>query len=348
MLARNLLVAVAVFTPGIAGMPTPAAFGRDLTVVVHGASDSTAIQQGLVAPFTSATGIPVSVQSWNGTPDALAAGLKQPSSWDLVQVSAGELQTGCAAGNFEKLDWSRIGGKDHYLPQAVSDCGVGATLTNLVLAWNRDKFPGNPTWVDFWDVAKLPAKRGLHRDVVGNLEIALMADGVAPADVYKVLGTSEGVDRAFRKLDQLKPYIVWWDTDADAGKILSTGDVLMTSAPSSEIVQETQASHHNFGLQWTDSLYDVLSWAIVKGTPNLREAEEFLYLAGTPAIEGRLVERFGLGGLAKGANDGLPPSLLAASPTSPANLKSGLQIDAGFWHDNLAKLRQRFDAWLAH
>ena len=55
----------------------------------------------------------------------------------------------------------------------------------------------------------IPASAACRR-VRGNLEFALIADGVAPGDVYKVLATSEGVDRAFRKLDQLKPYIVWW------------------------------------------------------------------------------------------------------------------------------------------
>ena len=34
-----------------------------------------------------------------------------------------------------------------------------------------------------------------------NLEFALLADGVAPADVYTVLATQEGQDRAFAKLD---------------------------------------------------------------------------------------------------------------------------------------------------
>ena len=34
---------------------------------------------------------------------------------------------------------------------------------------------------DFWDVTKFPGKRGLRKGVIGNLEIALMADGVAPA-----------------------------------------------------------------------------------------------------------------------------------------------------------------------
>ena len=204
-----------------------------------------------VAPFTAASGIQATQQTWDGDADALAAAVKQPSAWDIVQVNGNELSTGCAGGWFEKLDWSQIGGKDHYLPQAVSDCGVGGTVANLVLAWDRDKFQGNPTWADFWDVAKLPAKRGLRRDVVGNLEIALMADGVAPQDVYKTLATNEGVDRAFRKLDQLKPYIVWWKTEAEAGKILGSGDVLMTSAPSGEIVRDMQATHRNFGIQWS-------------------------------------------------------------------------------------------------
>lgn len=348
MLARTLIAAVAVVALGYAGMSPGLAAARDLTVVARGAAQATAVQSVFVAPFTAVTGIQAVTQNWDGDADALAAGLKQPSAWDVVQVNGGELLNGCSGGAFEKLDWSQIGGKDHYLPQAVSDCGVGAMVANLVLAWDRDKFPGNPTWVDFWDVAKLPAKRGLRRDVVGNLEIALMADGVAPADVYKVLATNDGVDRAFRKLDQLKPYIVWWKTEAEAGKILGSGDVLMTSAPSAQIVRDTQTTRRNFGIQWGDSLVEVLSWAVVKGTPNLRDAMQFLYFAGTSAIEGRLVESSGLGGLAKGANDGLPPNLLAVSPTSPANLKAGLQIDATFWHDNMAKLRQRFESWLAH
>ena len=87
---------------------------------------------------------------------------------------------------------------------------------------------------------------------------------------------------------------------------------------------------------------------ILKGSPNLRAATQYLYFAGTPAIEARLVGLFGEGGLAKGANDGLPAELAPLSPTAPANLSAAVRVDAGFWHDNLAKLRQRFETWLAH
>ena len=219
-------------------------------------------------------------------------------------------------------------------------------LTTQVLAWDRDKFPAAPGWADFWDVAKYPGKRGLYKGVRGNLEFALIADGVSPPDVYKVLATSDGVDRAFRKLDQLKPYIVWWQTGAEAAHILSSGDVLMTTAPSGRIVMANRADHRNFGIQWNAGLYQVESWAIAKGSPDLRQAQQFLYFAGMPAVEGRLFDSAGIGGLAKGANDGLAPELQALSPTTQANLNAAVRLDTGFWHDNLPKLQQRFDAWL--
>jgi putative spermidine/putrescine transport system substrate-binding protein len=343
MPARMFLAAVALLAASI----SPAA-ARDLTVVSRGADSIDPLRKVFVTTFTGATAIAVSQESSDGGIDALESHLKAPdNAWDLVELRPEELVAACADGLLEKLDFSAIGGKDHYLAQGVSDCGVGAAASNVVLAWDRDKFPATPTWADFWDIAKYPGKRGLSHGPRGNLEIALIADGVAPGDVYKVLGAADGVDRAFHKLDQLKPYLVWWETGADAARILSSGDVLMTSAPSDRIAVAARTGPRNFGMQWTASLGDIQSWAIVKGSPNLRQAVQFLYFAGTPAIEGRLLDVAGASGLAKGANDLLPPELVATSPTSPANLAVSIRFDGGFWHDNQAKLGQRFDAWLA-
>lgn len=320
------------------------ASARDL-IVAPRAGQAPAVDSVFLKPFSGATGIPGKVEGWQGGMDELKTKAKE-NAWDVVEVDPDELGAGCGDGTLEKLDWSAIGGKDHYLPQAVSDCGVGSSIANTVLAWDRDKFGATPTWADFWDVAKYPGKRGLHKGVRGNLEIALLADGVAPGDIYKTLGSNDGLDRAFRKLDQLKPYIVWWSSGADAARILGSGDVLMTSAPSGRIATAVRLEHRNFGIQWAASLYEIRSWAIPKGSPNLRQAQQFLYFAGTPAIEGRLVSVNGNGGFAKGANDFLPPDLAPLAPTVAANLNAGIRMDSGFWRDNLAKLRQRFDAWL--
>jgi putative spermidine/putrescine transport system substrate-binding protein len=339
MLARVVLAAVAM----LAAWP---ANTYALTIVTRGEATKAAFTDAYVRPFTQATDIQVQQNTWDGGMDALktrpAAG-----AWDVVEVSADELAAGCADGTFEKLDWSAIGGKDHYLPMAVSDCGVGATLHNTVLAWDRDKFQATPTWADFWDVAKIPGKRGLGKSVRGALEIALLADGVAPGDVYKTLGSSDGVDRAFRKLDQLKPYIVWWQTPADAAKILGSGDVLMTTTPSDVIVMANRTENRNFGVQFNASLYDPRSWAIMKGAQNLHEAQQFLYFTGASAVQAQLFRASGEAGLAKGMNDWLTPDQQAMSATFPANISAALRMDNGFWRDNLAKLRARFDTWLA-
>ncbi len=46
-------------------------------------------------------------------------------------------------------------------------------------------------------------------------------------DVYKVLGTPEGVDRAFKKLDTIKSEIVFWEAGAQAPQLLADGQVVM-------------------------------------------------------------------------------------------------------------------------
>ncbi len=249
MHARSLLAAAA-----LAALALRPALARDLNVLANDQMRD-AMQQTFVAPFASATGLPAQTEGWGGGLDALRARLQAPNpTTDVVQLSSDDLQPACDAGLLEKLDFSQIGGKDHYLPLAVTDCGVGAVITALVLAWDKDKFPATPTWADFWDVAKYPGKRGLHDGVRGSLEIALMADGVAPGDVYKTLATSDGVDRAFRKLDQLRPYIVWWKNGADAAHLLVSNDALMTSAPSEAVVAAQHAAHRNFAIQWAGNL----------------------------------------------------------------------------------------------
>jgi putative spermidine/putrescine transport system substrate-binding protein len=349
MPVRLLLAAMATCLAVALVVNTALASSNDLMIVTRDDSLLHALQSAYVQPFTAVTSVPVQQVGWDGGIDTLRTQIKLPdNNWDLVLVDPDELAVGCGEGLFEKLDWSAIGGKDHYLPQAVSDCGLGGLIVTTVLAWDKDKLPVAPSWLDFWDVAKYPGKRGLRKSVRGNLEIALMADGVAPSDVYKTLSTSDGVDRAFRKLDQLKPYIVWWSAEAEAAHILASGDVLMTSAPSGQIAVMAEREHKNFGLQFIASLYEMQSWVIVKGSPSARLAQQFLYFTGMPAIEVRLLRHGGQAALAKGLNEGLSPELMAVSPSSPANLAAGLRLDAGFWRDGLPKLRQRFDAWQGH
>ncbi|WP_291297799.1 ABC transporter substrate-binding protein [Elioraea sp.] len=338
--AAGLMLAAA---PGA----TPAA-SRDLTIVSWGGAYQDAQRQVYFRPFSQATGVRFVEDNWDGGIGVLRTRMQSGNNtWDLVQVESEELLLGCEEGLFEKLDYSRIGGRDLYLPEAAHECGVGAILYNFVLAWDRTKFQGTPTWADFWNVERFPGKRGLRRGVKMNLEYALLADGVPANQVYATLRTDAGVERAFRMLDRLKPHIVWWQSSAQAPQILGAGEVLMTSSPNGRITNANRTERRDFGIQWAGSLYTIDSWVIMKGSPNTNDAYRFLNFASNPRVQAQLVPLIPYGGASKGANAGLSPELLAASPTNPANLSVSLMIDDQFWLDNLDKLSQRFNAWLA-
>ncbi len=323
-----------------------AAHAGSLVAALPDAHLGPALTEAFLLPFTKAAGVPVSVLAFDGTLVAARAGHA-----DLAVLDAPTLFDGCKSGVLAKLDWARLGGRERQLPQTATDCGAGALLLSTVLAWNRDKFPGMPTWAEFWDVAKVPGKRGLHRGARDNLEIALLADGVAPGDIYATLRTDAGVERAFRKLDQLKPYLVWWTEAGEAPRLLASGDVLMTSAAADRVVAAQRSAdpqeHHNFALQWAGNVTEVESWAILAGSPDAADATRLLAFAADPKAQRALPALGGFGGATIGANDKLPPDLLAASPSTPANLASGLMVDEGFWHDNAAKLDKQFEAWMA-
>ena len=126
MLLRTLLAAMAVLaSPALALQPV-AASPSALVIVTRDESMRRALQEAYVEPFTAITGLPVQQNVWEGGIDTLRAQAKAgDNSWDLVLVDGEELSIGCGEGLFDKLDWSAIGGKEHYMPQAVSDCGLG-------------------------------------------------------------------------------------------------------------------------------------------------------------------------------------------------------------------------------
>ena len=279
--------------------------------------------------------------AWDG---AALDGLKPPP--DLVLASGGVLLAGCKSQALVHLDWNALG-RDRYLPQATSDCGAGAFVSATALAWDLDKLAVTPRWTDFWDVARYPGGRGLQRVARGNLEIALLADGVSAGDVYRTLRTSDGLDRAFRKLDQLKPYIIWWDKPEQPAQLLSAGHVLMTSSPTATLLRTGEGAHRRFGLQWADSLNEVQSWAIPQGAVHAAAASAALLIVSDIARQAEFARATGLGPTARGAIDLLPAVVKAGSPSAAANLAAALQIDEGFWLENEGKLGARFAAWAA-
>lgn len=348
MTLRRTLVAALAIGASLAAAPAFAQ-GRDLTVVSWGGAYQDAQRDIFFRPFQQQTSTRLLEETWDGGVGVLRAKVQSgANNWDAVQVESEELLLGCDEGLFEKIDYSAIGGKDRFIPAAVNECGVGTILYSFVLAYDKDRMKEAPkSWADFFDTKKFPGKRGLRRGPKTTLEIALLADGVKPDEVYKVLGTNAGVDRAFRKLDTLKSDLVWWERGSQPAQLLASGEVAMTDAYNGRITAANQNDNRNFGIAWANNLFTLDSWVVMKDSPNRQKALEFIQFATQPQRQAQLAQRIPYGPTAKGAQDTLPQEVLANLPTAPDNHEGSVRIDDQFWLDNLDKLNQRFNNWVA-
>ncbi len=317
-----------------------------VTVISYGGASKEAQVGAFYKPYESHSGKKVIAGEWNGEMAKLKAMVDTRStSWDVLDVEDTDLARGCDQGLFEKMDHERLGIKEPLVEGSRSECGVGIFVWSNVLAYNADKLRQAPQgWKDFWDLQKFPGKRSLRKSARGSLEFALMADGVAPGEVYKLLSTPAGVDRAFAKLDQIKSSIQWWEAGAQPPQYLMAGDVVMSSAYNGRI-QAAKTSGANLKVVWDGNLYQFDDWAIPKGTPNLDAAYDFIAFAMRPEQQKLYTEKMAYGPSNTAAAALLSKDLEVDLPTNPDNMKNALQMDVDFWTDHGEALEERFIAW---
>jgi putative spermidine/putrescine transport system substrate-binding protein len=325
---------------------TPA-LAKDLTAVSFGGANKDAQVKAYYQPYEQQTGNKIIAGEYNGELAKVKAMVDTGSvSWDLVEVESPELARGCDEGLFEQLDFSKLGKTEDFVPGAVTPCGVGFFVWSTVLAYNADKVKTAPKgWADFWDTKTFPGKRGLRKGAKYTMEFALMADGVPAKDVYKVLATREGQDRAFKKLDELKPNIQWWEAGAQPPQYLASGDVVMSSAYNGRIAAVQKES--KLAVVWNGGIYDFDAWAIPKGAKNKEDAMKFLAFMLQPPQQKAYSEHIAYGPANKQAIALLDSKTAANLPTAEENIAGQLAMGVQFWTDFGESLEQRFNAWAA-
>lgn len=322
------------------------ACASDLVVVSYGGANKTAQTQAYYQPYSKAQGISVTGAEWNGEAAKIKSMVDTRTvSWDVVEVDSQLAGRGCEEGIFEPIDPKKIESRTDLISGALQPCAVGMFVSSTALAYRPSKLKVAPVgWRDFWDIKKFPGKRGLRKGALYTLEIALLADGVAQQDVYKVLSTNAGVERAFRKLDQLKPYIQWWESGSQAPQYLLAGDVTMTSAYNGRITNARKEGK-DVGLVWSSGIYEMDYWAIPKGTSRKDEALKFISFATRPDTQKVFSDAIPYGPTNKKALQLLAPATVAELPTATQNMAGAMALNANFWIEHGEELEQRFNAW---
>ena len=173
-----------------------------LRIVSWGGAYQKGQSLGIFQPAAKAMGITVKEDTYGGISDVKLMVKSGADKFDIFSSGAGSCASGAAEGVLEKLDYSVIDVSNH-LPGMYSDYCAGADIFSVVAAYNTETYGegnGPKTWADFYDVEKFPGTRAMRNKVDGQLETALLADGVPKEQVYEVLDSEEGIERALDKL----------------------------------------------------------------------------------------------------------------------------------------------------
>lgn len=223
-------------------------------------------------PFTKATGITVVKGPETDASKVKAMVLTKQYTLDVAYTSSNLVQEGTGKDLFEPIDYSNIK-KDEILPGLTPKYGVAVDTFSTVLGYRTDKFGGAAptTWADFFDLTKFPGKRGVYEtNVVNVLYMALLADGVAPADL-----TTIDVPRALKKLDSIKSSIVWYQTGQQGQDLLGSGEVAMASIFSNRVASMKSSGKAVAGI-WNGQIIYSDFLAIPKGDPNAPAAQKLI------------------------------------------------------------------------
>ncbi len=345
---------------------TAVAFAAQAEVIVMswGGAYGGAQTEAHLKPFTAATGTPTKMLDSDNPATPIKAMVEANNvTIDVASVEYADAIRLCDEGLLEPIDINSLpAGTDgtpaaeDFLPGAVTDCGVSTDIWANVYAYDTTKFPADAapkTAADFFDLAKFPGKRGLKKGAKAVLEFALLGDGVPPAEVYSVLSTPEGVDRAFAKLDTIKADVVWWEAGAQPPQLLADGEVVMSTAYNGRIFNAVLTEGKPFQIVWDGQVYENEMYVVPKGAPNKDAALEFIKFSTSteglraqatqisygPARKSSLKEEL----IFKDGKTVMAPHL----PTAPENLTNALESSFEFWVDKDAELNERFQAWLS-
>jgi putative spermidine/putrescine transport system substrate-binding protein len=352
------LVASAISTAMLAG-----AAQASVTLVSWGGGYSASQQKAYIDTYSSGE---VNMISYTGGLGEVRAQVESGNVvWDIVDVLPDQARTGCDEGLFEELDRSIFlpapdgtPMDEDLLVDVPNDCVVPQIWWSYVPFHKADTFSGEQpsTIQDFFDVEKFPGKRGVHTWANAIVEMALYADGVAIPDIYDVLDTQEGQDRAFAKLDTIKDHVVFWSSGAKPLDLVNSGEVSMSLAYNGRIGGAVLNDGADYVTVWDGQVLEEEWLVLMAGAPNRAAALHFLVHASSTQAQADQAKWINYGPMRPSAlpimeagepwfNTGV--NIMEHMPNTPEHMKGGILANPDWWADNGQAVSDRYAAWMA-
>ncbi|MGO4854194.1 ABC transporter substrate-binding protein [Phaeovulum sp. W22_SRMD_FR3] len=322
-------------------LATGTAFADPMVFTSWGGTTQDAQTSEWAVPFTAATGIDV-VQDGPTDYGKLQAMVEGNAvSWDVVDAEFDYALQAGDKGLLEPLDFSIID-KSSLDPRFVSDYAVGSFYYSFVIGFDPATYVETQpaTLADLFDVEKFPGKRTFYKwSAPGVLEAALIADGVAPADLYPL-----DLDRAFKKLDTIKSEIIWWTGGAQSQQLLASGEAPIGFFWNGRIAA-LMADGVDVGVSWDQNITAADALVVPKGSKNKEAAMKFIAAATSAGAQADFATVSGYAPVNTGSAALMAEGVRATLPD--AHPETQINADMAYWAAHRDEIGNRWYAWQA-
>ncbi len=307
-------------------------------------AEAQGLRAALFFPFVQAGEVSVSEALYRTDQERLPAHIP---NWSLVAVDTRTLKSECkAGGQLMALDWSAFPHREQLLPAAVETCGIGYAVAGTALAYAVAHKYGTPPlgWRALWDFERFPGKRAFPKRARDVLEIALLADGVSAQQLYQVLATPAGYQRALQKIADIEEHIIWWDNALSLPGWLMSGEVALAVGPDGAL--QVGDGWDNIAIVRDQVLYDLHYFAIPASAPQPHLAYALASFATQRTQQINLAQNMPYGTVLKQGWNEVSEETFPRLTNNPLNMKGAILKNTDFWLKQGATIEQDFEAWV--
>lgn len=345
---KMIVVLLLALVAPLGGASRSEAQSGTMVVATWGGAYSDTFREAFARPFSEETGVEVQIVDAPGGYNAMleAQAAAGNVTWDLVDLGEEDALALVDAGLVQPLpDDVKADLVEAVGAENVTEYGISFASYGSVIACNAAAADACPTTpAEFWDVEAFPGRRTMYGDGWSDaLVYALLADGVAKEELFPL-----DVDRAFAKLDEIKPHVnVWWTTGDQSQQIFRDEEVVMGilwDARASGLRE--QGVDVQLSFEGSPIARDLL--VVPAGAPNAEAAFEFLrWYATHPEAGAVWIEEMGYGVANPEAYAGMPAEVIADMGGAPENMAKGVTMDVGALRQIREEVLPRWNEWLA-
>lgn len=335
---RKLLVALLALN--VVLTCTSALAEQSITFVSWGGTTQAAQERAWADSFTQDTGIKVVQKSPTDYAAFKAMVESGRVTWDVVDVEADFALRAGREGLLEPMSFQHMA-KPNIDPRFVTIYATGSFYFSFVLGYNTSVLTKQPNnWTALFDTQSFPGNRALYKwPSPGVLEIALLADGVAPEQLYPL-----DLDRAFRKLDSIKQHIAWWGSGDESQQLLSSGKASLGMFWNGRI-HALQKEQVPVAMSWQQNLIAGDFLVIPKGSPNVEAARQFISHATSAKSQAVFSQLSGYAPVNLDSTNLVSAELAKNQPS--AHTAGQITLDFKYWARNGESIAKRWYAWQA-